>query len=94
MSKEFPEIEQTNRDPWRPYLPHPRYVLESGLSSGHAEVKTSLLESVGSCLLSHGRYDGAEKSFGEPLAIRMLAPNVEHLRVARVKHDLATVYYK
>ncbi|KAF7508661.1 hypothetical protein GJ744_009053 [Endocarpon pusillum] len=94
VSKEFPEIEHTNRDLWRAYLPHARYILASGLSSGHAEVKSSLLERVGSCLLSDGRYDDAEKSFDELLAIRMSAPNVEPLKVARVKHDLATVYYK
>ena len=94
VGKELPEIEHTNRDLWRVYLPHALYVLESGLSSGHAEVKSSLLERVESCLLSDYRYDDAEKSFDELLAIRMSAPNVEHLRVARVKHDLATVYYK
>lgn len=59
----FPDNDHQNRALWRAYLPHARYVLDSGVLLDDRIMKLQLLRRFGLCLLSDGRYNEAEKPF-------------------------------
>ncbi|MCJ1470163.1 hypothetical protein MMC07_008808, partial [Pseudocyphellaria aurata] len=63
LDKVFPSHQPQNRNIWRAYLPHVRYILESELVGNDLENRLELLEKFALCLLSDGRYDEAEGPF-------------------------------
>ncbi|KAJ9662196.1 hypothetical protein H2198_001547 [Neophaeococcomyces mojaviensis] len=79
LEEVFPNDDHNNRSTWRTYLPHARQVLGSDLVSEDGEQRMTLMWKYGRCLYSDGRWDEAEVTFTELLAIDRKALGEEKL---------------
>lgn len=91
LDEVFPSSDHTDRDLWRAYLPHALYVVRSGLGDEVAE-QLSLLEKLGFCLLSEGRYKDAEMSFVHVTEARKRVLGEQHLSTLVSMANLALTY--
>ncbi|KKA23726.1 kinesin light chain 1, partial [Rasamsonia emersonii CBS 393.64] len=91
LDEVFPSNDHTNRDLWRAYLPHALYVVRSDLGDEVPE-KLSLLEKLGLCLLSDGRYNDAEMSFVHVTETRKRVLGEEDLSTLVSMANLALTY--
>jgi tetratricopeptide (TPR) repeat protein len=78
LEEVFPSDDHTNRSVWRMYLPHTRQVLKSDLVSKDGESRLALLWRYARCLYSDGRWNEAEATFNEIVAIEMKNPDIDH----------------
>ena len=91
----FPDHNYGNRLAWRRYLPQAQYVLDSQvLDDISVEERLLLLERMGLCLLSDGRYDAAEKLTTQLMETREKMLSTEDPATLRVMQNLATVFWK
>lgn len=93
LEEMFPNDDHQNRTLWRGYLPHAQYILTSNTSSSDPEPRCSLLERVGCCLLSDGRYNESEKSFTQVLEVKTQSLGLKHPKTLTTMHNLALAYY-
>ncbi|GAB1194772.1 hypothetical protein APSETT444_004022 [Aspergillus pseudonomiae] len=61
LNETFPHNDHTNRQLCREYLPHALFLLSDNQFKKRQDMYVDLIQSVGSCLCSDGRYNEAEK---------------------------------
>jgi tetratricopeptide (TPR) repeat protein len=88
----FPDDDHNNRSIWRIYLPHVRQVLESDLISNNEEKRMDLMWRYGRCLYSDGRWDEAEASFIQVLAMEMRTLGADSRSTLTSMANLALTY--
>ena len=91
LAEVFPNSRHENRNVWRAYLPHASYALLSPDVGQNKEHRVELLEKVGMCLLSDGRYSEAESHLLEVTEIRQRVLGVEHPDTLTSVSNLASV---
>ncbi|KAI9776224.1 MAG: hypothetical protein M1816_005406, partial [Peltula sp. TS41687] len=94
LNEVFPDNDHKKRSIWRAYLPHARYVLESGVIENGVEERTRLLRKSSLCLYSDGRYNEAEESFSQTLETDKRVLGVEHPDTLISMGNLALTYSK
>ncbi|KAF2194001.1 HET-domain-containing protein, partial [Zopfia rhizophila CBS 207.26] len=78
LNEVFPDADHKNRNIWRAYLHHARYVFESCVFKVEAVDNGALLWKFGMCVHSDGRYSEAEKTFSQVVGIRKRVLGAEH----------------
>ncbi|KAL5040925.1 hypothetical protein BDW71DRAFT_213598 [Aspergillus fruticulosus] len=78
LSKVFPNNDHGNRQMWRNYLPHALYLVGSREFQDYQDNYGDLLERVGSCLRSDGRFLESETVFQNVLEIRERVCGSDH----------------
>jgi hypothetical protein len=78
LEEVFPSDDHLNRGVWRMYLPHARQALESDLVGRDRESRLALLWRYGKCLCSDGRWNEAEATFNEIVAIETRKPDIDN----------------
>ena len=78
LNEVFPDNDHKNRKVWRTYLPHARYVLESGDTEEEMQERTDLLWKFAICIYSDGGYNEAEKLFSQVMKIQKRVLGEEH----------------
>jgi tetratricopeptide (TPR) repeat protein len=89
----FPDDDYRNREVWRAYLPHARYVLQCDVRGEDIEERLSLLDNYGRCLLSDGRYTEAEQPFVQAVEIRKKVLGQEHPNTLIGIANLASTFW-
>ncbi|GAB1192121.1 hypothetical protein APSETT444_001305 [Aspergillus pseudonomiae] len=89
----FPEGDHANRILWRTYLPHALALLEEDAFKGQKEQYIDLLENVGNCLVSDGRYNEAEALLCDVRDIRQKRNGEAHLSTLTSMSKLASAYF-
>jgi tetratricopeptide (TPR) repeat protein len=74
----FQDARYHNKGVWRPYMPHTRYILESGYVGKNTDEETSLRWRYGICLQYEGRYHEAEAPIRQVLEARKNELGLEH----------------
>lgn len=92
LEEVFPDSDHKNRNLWRMYLPHTRYVLDSLLIKDGVQEKLTLLCKFGMCLYHEGRYDEAEKSFIQVINAWKKVLGEEHPDTLTSIANLASTY--
>ncbi|KAE8134120.1 hypothetical protein BDV38DRAFT_286145 [Aspergillus pseudotamarii] len=92
LTEAFPNDDHTDRNLWRAYLPHALSLLEEDEFKGQQEQYIDLLEKVGDCLVSDGRYSEAEALFCDARGIRQRRNGKAHLSTLVSMSKLASVY--
>ncbi|KAE8399949.1 hypothetical protein BDV37DRAFT_297290 [Aspergillus pseudonomiae] len=93
LSEVFPNNNHTNRILWRTYLPHALSLLEEDEFRGQQEQYIGLLEKVGDCLFSDGRYNEAEAPFCDVRDIREKRNGEARLSTLTSMSKLASAYF-
>ena len=89
----FPDDDYRNREVWRAYLPHARYVLQCDVREEGIEERLSLLDNYGRCLLSDGRYIEAEQPFVQVMETRKRVLGQEHPDTLASIDNLALTFW-
>ncbi|OGM49154.1 kinesin light chain [Aspergillus bombycis] len=89
----FPDNNHTNRILWRAYLPHALALLEEDEFKDQQEQYIDLLETVGDCLVSDGRYNEAEALLCDVRDIRQKQNGEAHLSTLTSMSKLASAYF-
>ncbi|KAK6832630.1 hypothetical protein RU639_004351 [Aspergillus parasiticus] len=92
LTEAFPNNDHTKRNLWRSYLPHALSLLEEDEFKGQREQYIELLENVGDCLVSDGRYNEAEALFCDARDIQQKRNGEVHLSTLAIMSKLASVY--
>ncbi|KAE8319024.1 hypothetical protein BDV41DRAFT_285697 [Aspergillus transmontanensis] len=92
LTEIFPNNDHTKRNLWRSYLPHALSLLEEDEFKGQQERYIDLLENVGDCLTSDGRYNEAEALFCDARDIQQGRNGEAHLTTLTSMSKLASVY--
>ena len=88
----FPDNGYENRSLWRTYLPHVRFLLESGFGKSGGEHRTDLTWRYGLCQYRDGKWDEAEKSFSQVMEAQKNTLGMQHPDTLRTMHNLAMAY--
>jgi nucleoside phosphorylase/tetratricopeptide (TPR) repeat protein len=70
LSEVFPSDDYTNRKLWRDYLPHALSLIKEGDFQKRQEKYTDLVQKIGQCLYSDGRYTEAAVVFKNALRVQ------------------------
>jgi hypothetical protein len=92
LGEVFPDHGHRNRAVWRMYLPHARYVLESGLVAKDNTSRIDLEWKLALCYYSDGRVDESETFFREVLKFRTTMLASEHPVTLKRMAKLALAY--
>ncbi|KAF7503525.1 hypothetical protein GJ744_003676 [Endocarpon pusillum] len=92
LEEVFPDDDHNNRSIWRIYLPHVRQVLESDLISDSGKERMALMWRYGKCLYSDGRWDEAEASYIQVLAMKLRTLGADSPSTLISMANLASTY--
>lgn len=92
LTEAFPNNDHTKRNLWRSYLPHALSLLEEDEFKGQREQYIDLLENIGDCLVSDGRYNEAEALFCDARDIRQKRNGEAHISTLASMSKLVSVY--
>jgi tetratricopeptide (TPR) repeat protein len=88
----LPNDPNQNRTMWRTYLPHAQYIYTSDLFQEDLEESLLLLQKLGLCLLSDGRWNEAEIPFMQVMEERKRVLGQEHPDTLTSMANLASTY--
>ncbi|KAF1811768.1 HET-domain-containing protein [Eremomyces bilateralis CBS 781.70] len=92
LEEVFPDNTHTNRSKWRAYLPHVRFILQSGLLQKDSKKRTDLQRRYGTCLDADGRWSEAEVAYSQALEIEEKELGPEHHSTLTSMAYLASTY--
>jgi tetratricopeptide (TPR) repeat protein len=92
LNEVFPDDSHENRGLWREYLPHVQYILRSEEFQNQGKAREGLLQKVGRCLRSDGRYNEAGTLFEEVVESRRKRLTQDHEKILSGMADLASTY--
>ncbi|KAH0551781.1 hypothetical protein GP486_007000 [Trichoglossum hirsutum] len=92
LNEILPNNNHENRNVWRIYLHHARYVLDPSFIEDEVKEKTELLWKFSMCLYSDGRYDEAEKPFFQVMEVEKRVLGQEHPDTLTSAANLASTY--
>jgi tetratricopeptide (TPR) repeat protein len=93
LEEVFPDELYENRNVWRSYLPHARYVLESDLVDQTWQSRINLMWKCGQCFYKDGRWTEAEAAFTQVLEIEKRDLGAEHPSTLVSMNDLALTFW-
>jgi tetratricopeptide (TPR) repeat protein len=93
LEEVFPDENHKNRNVWRIYLPHTRYILESNLIDKDCQSRMELLWRYGMCLYEDGRWNEAEAAITEVLEIQKKGLGADHPGTLTSMANLASTYW-
>lgn len=93
LAEVSPHHENMNRALWRMYLPHARYVLESGVVAKDDTSRIDLEFKLAMCYYSDGRFDEAETFFRGVLESRTSMLGPEHPDTLKSMAKLALTHH-
>ncbi|KAF8864851.1 FabD/lysophospholipase-like protein [Acephala macrosclerotiorum] len=94
LEEVFPDDDHRNRSAWRSYLTHARYALKSNLNNKYREIRIDLVQKVGMCLYSDGRWKEAEELDVQVMETRKTLLGQEHPDTLTSIANLAATYRK
>jgi tetratricopeptide (TPR) repeat protein len=94
LGEVFPNDDHRNRNEWRPYLAHVRFVLERGDEKDDEIARMDLAWKFAMCLYSDGRYNEAEAPYLEVTETRRRVLGEEHENTLTSMTQLASTYWK
>jgi tetratricopeptide (TPR) repeat protein len=93
LSEAFPDDDHTNRKLWREYLPHALSLIGEIEFRQEQERYVDMLQDIGDCLYSDGRYKAAEELFLRVLTIRKQVLGPKHPVTLTGMTNLANTYW-
>ncbi|OJD25604.1 hypothetical protein ACJ73_03029 [Blastomyces percursus] len=88
----FPDNDPANRQVWREYLPHTLSLIGESEFHIQRERYIGLLQKVGNCLYSDGRYNEAKALFSDMMALQLRKNGNEHPSTLTSMANLASTY--
>ncbi|GIK01229.1 hypothetical protein Aspvir_005261 [Aspergillus viridinutans] len=92
VSEAFPDDDHTNRKLWREYLPHVLSLIGEIEFRQEQERYVDMLEKIGDCLHSDGRYKAAEEQFLRVVMIRKQVLGPEHPKTLTSMTNMTVTY--
>ncbi|GIJ83106.1 hypothetical protein Asppvi_001624 [Aspergillus pseudoviridinutans] len=89
----FPDSDHANRQLWREYLPHALTLLREREFKRQQQQYLRLIENMGQCLCSDGRFNEAELIFREITAIQRTKNGDRHPSTLSSMANLASTYW-
>ncbi|KAH8689661.1 violaceus kinesin [Talaromyces proteolyticus] len=90
----FPDNNHKNRSLWREYLPHALFLIGKHSFNDDKSCYVHLLERIGGCLDSDGRYNEAEIFFRDALHVQQKRYDRNHPNTLSSIGNLASIYQK
>ncbi|KAE8396584.1 hypothetical protein BDV23DRAFT_177575 [Aspergillus alliaceus] len=94
LNEAFPDNDHSNRKVWRAYLPHALSLSEEKEFKYQHDCYVDLIENIGSCLISDGRYNEAEPVFCDAKEIQQRRQGKTHPSSLTIMGKLASVYIR
>jgi hypothetical protein len=94
LAEAFPVGDHENKSVWTAYLPHARYVLASSPQHDGATERFMLLEKVGYCLFTDGKYTKVGEIYEEVLGWKERIFGPVHAETLQSVGDLAKILVK
>ncbi|KAF5860748.1 hypothetical protein ETB97_001189 [Aspergillus alliaceus] len=94
LNEAFPDNDHSNRKVWRAYLPHALSLSEEKEFKYQHDCYVDLIENIGSCLISDGRYNEAEPVFCDAKEIQQRRQGKTHPSTLTIMGKLASVYIR
>ncbi|KAL4781230.1 violaceus kinesin [Aspergillus varians] len=92
LNQIFPDNDHRNQKLWREYLPHALSLVDESQFQRERENYTRLVQNIGRCLQTDGRYSGAAVLFEDIVELQRRKRRPEHPDTLTSMADLASTY--